>query len=312
MRILVTGGAGFIGSHITDALLGRGDQVMVVDDLSNGRPGRLDPGVTLHTASVTDAIAFRMVVDDFKPDLIFHLAAQIDVRRSVANPIGDAAVNVSGTINVLQAAQAARARVLFAGTGGALYGRNAQIPSPEDVPPEPEAPYGTAKYCAEQYIGLYNRLYGARHTVLRLANVYGPRQSPAGEAGVISIFCDQVHRGEQLLVYGDGMQTRDYVNVSDVVSAFLAAADVDDAGTWNIGTGIETSVLDLVNLVGDVAGRHLRPQFVPARPGELPRSALDVSSAAKDLGWKAETALSCGIRAVYAWAQAGQPDRVGR
>ena len=237
MRVLVTGGAGFIGSHLTDALLARGDEVSVIDDLSAGRTGRLDERVTLHKLSVTDAEPVAAIVAQERPELICHLAAQIDVRVSVAAPARDAQTNVLGTVNVLEAARAAGARVLFCSTGGALYGRDAPIPSLEDVLPLPESPYGIAKYCAEQYVDLYNRLHQTRHAVLRLANVYGPRQDPTGESGVVPIFCARVLAGERPVIYGDGTQTRDYVYVGDVVAAFLAAADRGRPGTWNIGTG---------------------------------------------------------------------------
>lgn len=307
MRVLVTGGAGFIGSHLTDALLARGDQVTVVDDLSTGRAARLDARVTPHKASVTDAATLTAITQDARPELIFHLAAQVDVRVSVADPAADAAVNVIGTINVLQAAQQAGARVIFASTGGALYGADAPVPSPEELLPEPEAPYGTAKYCAEQYIGLHNRVHRAGHAVLRLGNVYGPRQDPAGEAGVISIFCGRILRGAAPVVYGDGTQTRDYTYVGDAVAAFLAAAA--RTGIWNIGTGTGTTVLDLVRLIGAVAGRDLRPRFAPPRPGELQRSALDPGRAAHDLGWTATTPLAQGISNVYRWIAAGEPHR---
>ncbi len=311
MRVLVTGGAGFIGSHLTDALLTRGDQVTVLDDLSNGRAARLDPRATLHQIPVTDPVAVTAVTRHARPEVIFHLAAQIDVRTSVTDPAADAAVNITGTINLLEAAQAAGARIVFASTGGALYGRNARVPSPEDLLPEPEAAYGTAKYCAECYIRLYNRARSARHAVLRLANVYGPRQDPAGEAGVVSIFCGRAVRGEQPVVYGDGSQTRDYVYVGDVVDAMLLAGDAGQPGTWNIGTGAETSVLDLISLIRQVAGREVQPKFAPPRPGELQRSALDVTRAAHELGWKATTPLHQGVTAVYRWVQAGKPDRAG-
>ena len=211
--------------------------------------------------------------------LICHLAAQIDVRVSVAAPAEDAQANVVGTVNVLEAARAADARVLFCSIGGALYGRDAPIPSLEDVLPLPESPYGIAKYCAEQYVGLYNRLHGTRHTILRLANVYGPRQDPSGGAGVIPIFCGRVLAGERPVIYGDGTQTRDYVYVGDAVAAFLAAADQGRPGIWNFGTGIESSVLDLARLIGEAVGRAVDPQFAPARPGELQRSALAAEQA---------------------------------
>lgn len=309
MRILVTGGAGFIGSHVTDAFLSDGDDVAVVDDLSRGRPGRLDPSVAVHKASITDAAALRSVVERVRPELICHLAAQIDVRVSVAAPAADAEVNIVGTVNVLEAARAVGARVVFAGTGGAIYGAGSPVPTPEDVPPAPEAPYGTSKYCAEQYLALDNRLHGTAHVTLRLANVYGPRQDPAGEAGVVGIFCGHAVRGERPTVFGDGRQTRDYVYVGDVAEAFRAAARSDRAGTWNIGTGRETSVLELVDLLGQAAGRTLEPEFAPPRAGELQRSALAVDAASRDLGWTPRTPLADGIRAVYRWVEAGSPER---
>ncbi len=309
MRVLVTGGAGFIGSHVTDALLARGDDVVVVDDLSSGRVARLDPQVTLHKLSTTDAVALTATVEAFQPELICHLAAQIDVRASVDAPAEDARVNVVGTVNLLEAARVAGARMVFASSGGALYGHDAPIPSREDVLPLPESPYGVAKYCAEQYIGLYNRLHGTGHAVLRLANVYGPRQDPAGDAGVITIFCASALAGEEPIIYGDGTQTRDFVYVGDTVRAFLAAADSHRPGTWNIGAGAEISVLDLVGIIAEEAGRPVSPRFTPARPGELVRSAVAVDRAASELGWHAATPLAVGMRRVYRWIEAGAPDR---
>src|SRR5580658_4780891 len=311
MRVLVTGGAGFIGSHIADALLARGDDVLVLDDLSSGRPGRLEPRVPLHKTSITDAAALNGEVAAFGPELICHLAAQIDVRASVEAPAADAQVNILGTVNLLEAARRAGARVLFSSTGGALYGREAPIPSLEDVLPLPESPYGIAKYCAECYIGLYNRLHECRHTILRLANVYGPRQDPGGESGVIPIFCARVLTGERPVIYGDGTQTRDYVYVGDAVGAFLAAADQGRPGIWNFGTGVETSVLDLARQIGAAAGREVDPEFAPARPGELQRSALAAERAQRDLGWAPAVPLADGVRKVYQWIEAGTPDRSG-
>jgi UDP-glucose 4-epimerase len=311
MRVLVTGGAGFIGSHLTDAFLTRGDDVTVIDDLSAGRAARLDDHATLHKLSITDAGPLTAVVSQLRPELICHLAAQIDVRSSVAAPAEDAQVNVVGMVNVLEAARIAGARVLFASSGGALYGQDAPIPSREDVLPLPESPYGIAKYCAEQYIGLYNRLHGTRHSILRLANVYGPRQDPSGDAGVIPIFCGCVVAGEEPTIYGDGTQTRDLVYVADAVSAFLAAADSGRPGIWNAGTGIEVSVLDLVAVIAGIAGHPVTPQFAPARVGDLMRSSLAVDRAERDLGWRADTPLADGVTKVYRWIQAGAPDRAG-
>jgi UDP-glucose 4-epimerase len=307
MRVLVTGGAGFIGSHLADAFLARGDEVNVADDLSAGRPERLDDQVVLHKVGMGDAASLGAVVAQTRPELICHLAAQIDVRLSVDSPAHDTEINVLGTVNVLEAARAVDARVLFASSGGAISGRDAPIPSPEDFVPLPESPYGVAKYCAEQYIGLYNRLHHTRHSIMRLANVYGPRQDPGGEAGVIPIFCRAVLTGTPPTVYGDGTQTRDYVHVRDVVRGFLAAAADPRPGTWNIGTGTEVSVLGLVQIITAAAGRTVRVEFRPPRAGELQRSVLDVGRAARDLGWTAETGLADGIRDVYRWIEAGAP-----
>jgi UDP-glucose 4-epimerase len=309
MRVLVTGGAGFIGSHLTDAFLARGDEVGIVDDMSRGRHSRLADHAAAHKLSIRDAGPLIALAERTRPDLICHLAAQIDVRVSVAAPADDAQANVVGTVNVLEAARAADARVLFCSTGGALYGRDAPIPSLEDVLPLPESPYGIAKYCAEQYVGLYNRLHGTRHTILRLANVYGPRQDPAGESGVIPIFCARVLAGERPVIYGDGTQTRDYLYVGDAVAAFLAAADQGRPGIWNFGTGVESSVIDLARLIGAAAGRTVDPQFAPARPGELQRSALAAERAERDLGWKPAVSLADGVRRVYRWIEDGAPDR---
>jgi UDP-glucose 4-epimerase len=309
MRVLVTGGAGFIGSHLTDALLARGDEVTVVDDLSRGRLARLDGQTVAHKLSITDAAPLAGLARQARPELVFHLAGHSDIRASVAAPADDAQANVAGTVNVLEAARAVGARVLFCSTGGALYGKDAPIPSLEDVMPLPESPFGVAKYCAEQYIGLYNRLHGCTHAILRLASVYGPRQDPAGESGVIGVFCARVLAGERPVIYGDGTQTRDYVYVSDAVAALLAAADKGRPGTWNFGTGTETSVLRLARLVAEVAGRPLDPEFAPAREDDLQRSALAADRAERDLGWKPSVPLADGVLRVCQWVEAGAPDR---
>jgi UDP-glucose 4-epimerase len=292
MRALVTGGAGFIGSHLVDALLARGDTVAVVDDLSTGRRERVPEGVPLH---VVDIAAIGDAMERERPDVVFHLAAQVDVRKSVADPAHDARANVAGTASVLEAARVAGARrVLFASTGGALYGESVPLPTPEDAALAPFSPYGASKAAAETYLALYTRLHGLSTMALRFGNVYGPRQDPHGEAGVIAIFAGTKVEGRRATVYGDGSQTRDYVYVGDVVSGFLAAAAAEATGAVNIGTGVETSVLELVEAIG------VEADFAPARTGEVARSCLDVSRAAELLGWRAEVALSDGLERTLA------------
>ena len=309
MRVLITGGAGFIGSHLCDKFLAKGDEVHVVDDLSTGRAGRLAKSVTLHKGTILDADLLTGLVTDIRPELICHLAAQVDVRSSVAYPGTDAEVNVVGTVNVLEAAHAVGARVVFSSTGGAIYGKAAPVPSSEDALQEPESPYGISKYDAEQYVALYNRLYETEHAVLRFANVYGPRQSPSGEAGVVTVFCARAIRRNPLTIYGDGTQTRDYVYVGDCVAAFLAAAEYGKAGTWNIGTGTEVSVLELAAIISRITGDATVPEFAPPRTGELQRSALISKRAERDLGWHPATPLAEGVAEVVRWIAAGAPDR---
>jgi UDP-glucose 4-epimerase len=305
-RVLVTGGAGFIGSHLTDALLARGDEVVVVDNLSTGRRARLKATARLLEADIGDEDDLAAAFDGVRPTTVFHLAAQSDVRLSVADPLRDSDTNVLGTIRVLIQALRHQARVVFASSGGAVYGSVDAYPTPETTAPEPEAPYGTAKLCAEEYVRLFNRLHGCRHVTLRLGNVYGPRQDPAG---VVSIFCAAVAGGTTPAVFGDGSQTRDYLYVADAVQALLAGGSHEDGGLWNIGTGTETSVLDLLDLVATESGRPVRPEHRPPRRGELQRSVLDCSLAAADLGWTPTTPIEKGIAAVYAWVEAGKPAR---
>ncbi len=305
MRILVTGGAGFIGSYLTDAFLTHGDQVAIVNNMSRSRTGHPHPSVDVHNTGIIDVDALQSVVDQVRPDLICHLAAKTDVRVSVAAPVQDATVNIIGTINVLEVARRVGARVILASTGGAIYGADTPVPAAEDDLTRPLSPYGVAKYCAEQYLGLYNRLHGTAHSALRLANVYGPHQSATGGAGVIRLFCESAVRGERPMVFGDGRQTRDYVHVQDVAAAFLAAARTERSGVWNIGTGQETSVLDLIDLVSETSGTTLSPVFNPARPGEVLRSALDARAALRDLNWKPHVDLADGVSEVYRWVVSG-------
>src|SRR5829696_3702225 len=305
MRALVTGGAGFIGSNLVDALLDRGDEVIVVDDLSTGREsnlaGAMERGITFHRESIREGERLKELFAADRPDIVFHLAAQIDVRRSIEDPTYDAAVNVGGTINVLEAARLAGVRRLVnTSTGGAIYGDADVIPTPETVEPRPMAAYGQSKFCAERYCGWYGRLYGMEAVTLRYGNVYGPRQDPHGEAGVIAIFAGRLLQGRAPTIFGDGRQTRDYIHVGDVVAANLAAAAHPEAhGAYNIGTGVESSVIDVVNALraaGELAGEEWQPDFAAARTGELERSSVDVSRAREELGFTAETSLTDGMR----------------
>src|SRR4051794_40467473 len=251
MRTLVTGGAGFIGSNLVDALLERGDDVTVIDDLSTGRRDNVAAAATLHEVSITDAEAVRAVVAQARLEVVFHLAAQIDVRRSVEDPAFDVAVNVGGTVNVLDAALAAGVRhVVFASTGGAIYGEADEVPTPETHEARPAAPYGQSKLSAEGYLRLYDQLKGLRATALRFSNVYGPRQDPLGEGGVVAIYCGLAVSGGEAIVFGDGEQTRDFVYVADVVDALVAAAGGAAFGPFNVGTGVETPVNGLAAELG--------------------------------------------------------------
>lgn len=301
---LVTGGAGFIGSNLVDSLLARGDRVALLDDLSTGRIGNLDGaiggGAELIEGDIRDPAIVLGAFSKYRPSTVFHLAAQIDVRRSVEDPAFDAAVNVLGTANVLEANRAtANARFVFASTGGAIYGEGAgqDLPLTEDAPPAPMSPYAQGKLAAESYLSLYHRLYGTECIALRLGNVYGPRQDPFGEAGVVAILCGKLVEGERPTIYGSGLQTRDYVHVDDVVKAMLAAGTSVANGPLNIGTGIERSVLDLVeSLTGRRdPGVSFEPEFAPARAGEIERISLDPSRAAVELGWTAAIGLDEGL-----------------
>jgi UDP-glucose 4-epimerase len=297
VRAIVTGGAGFIGSHVVDALVARGDEVLVVDDLSSGRRENLNEHVRLAVADVRDRDAIDAIFDEVRPEACFHLAAQANVRVSVERPAHDADVNVIGTIRVLNAATRHGTRVVFASTGGAIYGE-CDGPASEDAPRRPLAPYGTSKIAGEEYLAVYNRLHGGAHTSLRYGNVYGPRQDPHGEAGVVAIFFGRLAHGEQPQVFGDGTQTRDYVYVADVVEATLAAF-THPAGVFNVGTGVETSVLELLDACTRAAGVDAEPTFAPPRTGELQRSALDPTLAERELGFRARTALGDGLSATW-------------
>ncbi len=300
MRTLVTGGSGFIGSNLVDALIERGDEVTVLDDLSTGRrenlEGAIAAGAELVETDVRDAEAVSDVVGRVTPEVIFHLAAQIDVRKSAADPAADSRINVEGTINVLEAARGAGVRrVVNTSTGGAIYGEGKIIPAPEDHPVAPEAPYGLSKFCAEGYCDIFARLHGLSTVSLRYGNVYGPRQDPLGEAGVVAIFCGKLLEGQRPMVFGDGLQTRDYVFVGDVVAANLLAAGSNSTGSFNIGTGRETSVLDIVEALSPHAAASFEPDMAPERPGEVRHIALDAARAKGELGWQAEVGIEYGL-----------------
>jgi len=304
-RVIVTGGAGFIGSHVVDAFLERGYEALVIDDLSTGLERNIPAGADFERVDVVDRDAVERAVAGFRPSAICHLAAQSSVTVSVTVPERDLSVNVLGTLNVLEAARVSRAPVVFASTGGALYGDRAPVPTPEDTVFEPVAPYGASKAAGEAYVGTWGRLHGIPNVVLRLGNVYGPRQRSDGEAGVVSIFSARLRRGEAPVVFGEGKPTRDYVHVSDVARAFLLAAEGGRADVFNVGTGSESTVLGLLDVLQAEAGTQLEPQLAPLRAGELLRSALDASRIWAELGWSPGVALRDGLVETYRALAAG-------
>lgn len=305
MRALVTGGAGFIGSTLVDRLLAEGHDVDVIDDLSSGSTANLtdadgNPSFELHRVDIRDESVMELI-GRRKPDVIFHLAAQIDVRVSVADPVHDAMINVVGSLHVLEGARRAGSRkVVFASSGGTIYGAPSgdDLPVKESHPQAPISPYGVAKKAVGDYLHAYRTLHDLDFTALALANVYGPRQDPHGEAGVVAIFAGRLLSGEPCTIFGDGGQTRDYVYVDDVVDAFVRATDQASGLVLNIGTGVETSVSELYSTMARVAGVDRSPTNADARPGEVARSALDHGRAQAELGWKPRTDLDTGTSAV--------------
>jgi UDP-glucose 4-epimerase len=295
LRVIVTGGAGFIGSHVAEALVARGDEVHILDSLVTGSHEKVPVGAELHRGDIrSDAAAFFDTID---PDLCVHLAAQADVGTSVERPDYDADVNVVGTIRVLEAARAHRTHVVFSSTGGAIYGE-CDGPAAEDAPRRPISPYGISKLAGEEYVVGWNRLFGTTHVALRFANVYGPRQESSLEGGVVAIFLERLAAGEETTIFGDGGQTRDFIYVGDVVRGVLAAVG-HEGGIYNIGTGVETSINELHAVCRRVTGVDREPSYGEARPGDIRRSVTDPALAARELGWRPKTSLEEGLRLTW-------------
>jgi UDP-glucose 4-epimerase len=300
VRAIVTGGAGFVGSHVVEALLARGDEVLVLDNFATGKRENLADGVPLQEGDIRrDADS---AFDELRPEVCFHLAAQADVGTSVERPDLDAEVNVLGTLRVLEAARRHGAQVVFTSTGGAIYGE-CERPAREDDPREPIAPYGTSKLAGEEYLATWNRLHGTRHVALRLGNVFGPRQLPKLEGGVIAIFMNRFLAGDRCQIFGDGNQTRDFVYVGDVVGALLAAVG-HEGGVFNVGTGVETTINELYETCRRIAGSDAEPEYEPPRKGDLIRNVLDPGLAERELGWRREYDVETGLRVTWDWAAA--------
>ncbi len=297
MRILVSGGAGFIGSHTVDALAAAGGhEIAIIDDLSAGKREQVNPRARFYQADLRDAAAVRGVFERERPEVLVHLAAQMDVRRSVADPAFDAQVNLVGFLNLMEAGrERGLRRVIFSSTGGAIYGEQECFPCDEEHPLRPVSPYGVAKLATEKYLFFYHAQYGIDYVALRYANVYGPRQDPHGEAGVVAIFCGRILEGRPVTIYGDGGQTRDYVYVADVVRANVAALASTVSGAFNIGTGVETSVNQLYEALARAAGSSRAAEFGPSRAGEQRRSVILPERAARALGWRPQVELSDGL-----------------
>ncbi len=308
MNVLVTGGAGFIGSNVVDGLLDNGFNVTVLDNLSTGKKENLNPLSRFYKTDIRDKKALEEIFKEVKPEIIYHLAAQIDVRKSVADPAFDALTNIIGSINLFELAVKYNVkRIIFSSTGGALYGEPDNLPADESTEIAPLSPYGVSKYCTEQYLNYFKSMYGIERVILRYANVYGPRQDPLGEAGVVAIFTGRILNGEKPIIYGDGNQTRDYVYVKDVVKANLLAMDGKE-GTYNIGTGIETSVNVLLEMLSSALNKKVDPIYAPPRKGEVQRISLNGAKAKRELGFIPEYSLERGLEETIEWFKKYSPD----
>jgi UDP-glucose 4-epimerase len=305
VRVVATGGAGFIGSHLVDALVERGDEVIMIDDLSTGSSQNLNPEAEFHQLDIRSRQAAELIRRR-RPDAIAHHAAQMSVSRSVREPAFDADVNLIGSLNLLEAARQAEARFVFASTGGALYGDADVLPTPESYPAWPVSPYGVSKLSFEHYLHCYGVQHGLSYVALRYANVYGPRQNPHGEAGVVAIFCLKLLSGEEPTIYGDGGQTRDFIHAADVVRANLAALDSDQTGHFNVGTGRQCDINAVFELIRERMGSSLGKRHGPARPGDQRTSVLDSSLIAEKLGWRPKVSLEEGLADTVNWFRGAQ------
>ncbi len=303
MKSIVTGGAGFIGSHLVDRLVDAGDEVLAIDDLSSGKEANLSSAARLEQADICDE-RIGQVVSTFSPDRVFHAAAQISVSLSAREPATDAKTNILGTLNVLDAIRSVSgetAKFIFVSTGGAMYGEPETLPAPESLPATPGSPYGASKHSIEVYLPVYKRLFGMRHSTLRLANVFGPRQDPHGEAGVVAIFTRAMLADRPVTIFGDGEDERDYVYVGDVVEALTLAAESEGEGPFNVGTGIGTNVNDLFGVLAELSGYNQPAAYGPPRAGDIGKISLDSSLIHREWGWKPQTKLVDGLAATVSW-----------
>lgn len=302
MKILVTGGAGFIGSHIVDAYIDAGHQVDIADDLSTGRAENISHKASFYKLDISDSAAVDVLLSSQRYDVISHHAAQLDVRKSVADPVFDARVNIIGSLNLLESGlKYGLKKFIFASSGGTVYGEQEEFPATEMHSLHPVSPYGVAKLTVENYLFYYGLIHKLKYVALRYANVFGPRQNPHGEAGVVAIFAEKILSGQQPLINGDGLQTRDYVFVKDVVSANILALDYPENCAFNIGMGVETDVLQVFDMINEELGGKFKQKFAPAKEGEQKRSVLDNTFAIEELNWKPEFSLSEGLRVTMEW-----------